>query len=95
MPILYSSFPSHASDEILNDEMEDYSDCGMNAVLRNKIAKGTILLVRAIDNDFISYSHDYKYGFRSLTLAEVKWSNVINADGKECYATGLRHLSIM
>ena len=72
MPILYSSFPSHASDEILNGEMEDYSGCGMNAVLRNKIAKGTILLVRAIDNDFISYSHDYKYGFRSLTLAEVK-----------------------
>lgn len=95
MPILYSSFPSQASDEILDGEMEDYSDCGMNAVLRNKIAKGTILLVRAIDNEFDSYGHDYKYGFRSLTLAEVKWSNVIKADGKECYATGLRHLSIM
>jgi hypothetical protein len=95
MPILYSSFPSHASDETLDGEMEDYSDCGMNAVLRNKIAKGTNLLVRAINNELDSYGHDYTYGFRSLTLAEVKWSKAINADGKECYVTGLRHLSLM
>ena len=95
MPIVYSIFAGHASDETFGGDMEDYSDCGMNAVFHNKIANGTILLVRAVENDADHYDHDYRYGFRSLTLAEVKWSNAINVAGTECYATGLRHLSVM
>ena len=91
-PVEYSVFSSRSTGEFLKGEMEDYSELGMNCVFGNRVSDGTILLVRTVENEAVNDSGWIHPGFKSLTLAEVKWSKSITIKGSDSYTTGLRHL---
>jgi hypothetical protein len=62
---------------------------GFYAELKARFKAGTILVVRTTGGSR-GYSKDE--GFRSLALAEVKWSLPRSVEGRICYATGLKYL---
>jgi hypothetical protein len=69
--------------------MRNYGCGGMYAELRVHFKAGTILVVRSIGNPSGCPS---KNGYRSISLAEVKWSEPKPVRGDICYGTGLKYL---
>jgi hypothetical protein len=78
-------------DEALDGRMTNCCTNGLNAELKARFRAGTILVVRTTGGSR-GYSKDE--GFRSLALAEVKWSLPRSGEGGTCYATGLKYLMI-
>ena len=93
-PIVCSYFGSRGSHETIGGKMKNYCDSGMYAELQVQFKKGTVLLVRT--NRIPSERPGIKIedGFRSISLAQVKWSKPIRVNGATRFATGLRHLVV-
>ena len=64
---------------------------GLYAELRFYFKTRTHLVVRATGS---SCGYSRKEGFRSLAIAEVKWSKPITVEGEAYYATGLKYWMI-
>jgi hypothetical protein len=64
---------------------------GLYAELGAHFKTGTVLVVRTTGS---SCGCSKEEGFRSLAVAEVKWSRQRSIDGGVCYATGLRYLML-
>jgi hypothetical protein len=64
---------------------------GLYAELGAHFKTGTVLVVRTTGSS-CGYSGDE--GFRSLAVAEVKWSKSKSVEGGSCYATGLKYMMI-
>ena len=64
---------------------------GLYAELEAHFKAGTVLMVRTIGSS-CGYSGDE--GFRSLAVAEVKWSKSKSVEEGVCYATGLKYMMI-
>jgi hypothetical protein len=64
---------------------------GLYAELGARFKTGTVLVVRTTGSS-CGFSKDE--GFRSLAVAEVKWSRPRSIEGGVCYATGLRYLML-
>ena len=69
--------------------MKNYGCGGMYAELRAHFKAGTILVVRSTGSPS---GCPNKAGYRSMSLAEVKWSEPKPVRGDICYGTGLKYL---
>ena len=93
-PIVCSYFGSRNSNETFCGKMKNYCDSGLYAELQVQFKEGTVLLVRT--NRIATERPETKIenGFRSISLAQVKWSKPIRINGTIRFATGLRHLVV-
>lgn len=85
---------SKSSDEAFYGEMKNYCDCGLYAELQIQFKEGTVLLCRAKRIRLERRRAKIEDGFRTMSLAQVKWSKPICVDGATRFATGLKHLIV-
>ena len=90
--IVCSYFSSRNPNEAFYGEMKNYCDSGMYAELQVQFKEGTILLCRTKRISSERSITKIADGFRSMSLAQVKWSKPICVDGATRFATGLKHL---
>ena len=64
---------------------------GLCIELRAQLKAGTVLVVRATGSSCGCSQDD---GFRSMALAEVRWSKPKTMEQKVCYTTGLKYVLI-
>jgi len=75
--------------EPIDGIMKNYGSGGMYAELRSRFKDGTILVVRSTGSASGCPSRN---GYRSISLAQVKWSVPLPVQGDICYGTGLKNL---
>jgi len=92
--IVCSHFSSRTSNETFHGKMKNYCRSGVYAELQVHFKEGTVLLVRTKKTASERSSTKIMDGFRSISLAEVKWSKPICVDGTLHFATGLKHLVV-
>jgi len=92
--IVCSYLSSRASNEAFYGEMKNYCDSGLYAELQVQFREGTILLCRTKRIPSENSRTKIEDGFRSISLAQVKWSKPIRVNGTTCFATGLKHLVV-
>lgn len=90
--IVCSYFSSRNSTEVFYGEMKNYCDSGIYVELRAQFKEGTVLLVRTRKIKKKLSTTKIADGFRSISLAQVKWSKPICINGAIRFATGLKHL---
>jgi len=76
-------------EESIDGNMKNCCPAGFYAELKEHVTAGTILVVRTTGSSWEASADE---GLRSLALAEVRWSKPMSAEGKACYATGLKYL---
>jgi hypothetical protein len=87
--VMCSFLTTRCCGEPVDGIMKNYGCGGMYAELRAHFKAGTILVIRSTGS--LSGCPN-KYGYRSISLAEVKWSEPKPARGGICYSTGLKYL---
>lgn len=87
--IICNRFKSLNRTEGIDGQMKNCCLTGLYAELKEQVKMGTILLVRTTGS---SWGYSMDEGYRSLALAEVRWSKPKSFEGGVCYATGLRYL---
>jgi hypothetical protein len=92
--IVCSYFSSRNSNEAFYGKMKNYCDSGMYAELQVQFKEGTVLLVRTKRIPLERSQTKIEDGFRSISLAQVKWSKPICVNGTTRFATGLKHLAV-
>jgi len=88
--IVCSRFKSLQGGEPIDGMMKNCCSTGFCAELNSPVRPGTVLVVRTTGS---SWGYSMEEGFRSMALAEVKWSQPMSVEGEIFYATGLRYLS--
>jgi len=89
--IVCSHLNSAGFGQPVDGRMKNCCVDGLYAVLGARFKTGTVLVVRTTGSS-CGYSRDE--GFRSLAIAEVKWSMPITVEGDAYYGTGLRYLEM-
>lgn len=92
--IVCSYYSSQNTNEAFSGEMKNYCNSGLYAELPVEFKEGTVLICRT---KRISLEHSKMRivdGFRSMSVAQVKWSKPIYVDGTIRFATGLQHLLV-
>jgi hypothetical protein len=92
--IVCSLFSSRNSDESFYGKLKNYCDSGLYAELQVQLKKGTVLLCRTTRISLEPSKAKIEDGFRSMSLAQVKWSKPICVNGTTRFATGLKHLVV-
>jgi hypothetical protein len=95
LPILCTIFNSHEFNDKFEGRMKNYSQFGIGALFDNRLPGGTVILVQAIAQSLEYFSSKFRVGFRSTTLAEVKWSKPIETEAFIQYLTGLKYVSVI
>ena len=83
-----SSLTSNSTDAVSHGSMVNCSDGGTCIMLNHKIHEGCIVMIKATNLGMINPPE----GFRTLSLAEVKWSKQLEVGTIPNYAIGLRYL---
>lgn len=73
--------------------MLNVSKNGSYVVTRREFKPGSFLMVRTTRYPEGRFSEAAKSGFRSIFLAEVKWSKKIESDTACRYGVGLKYLN--
>jgi len=92
--IVCSYLSSRNSTEAFYGEMKNYCDSGLYAELQVQFKEGTVLLCRTRRISLERSRTKILDGFRSMSLAQVKWSKPICVEGTTRFATGLKHLIV-
>ena len=92
--IVCTVFGSRSFYDTFDGKMKNYCDSGMYAELQTRFRDGTVLLVRTTSSTPERLPPKIEEGFRTISLAEVKWSKPLSANGVFCYATGLKYLAV-
>lgn len=92
--IVCSRFGSRSSNETFKGKIKNYCKSGVYAELQVQFMKGTVLLVRTKSIPSERSGAKIMDGFRSISLAQVKWSTPVCVNGTLHYATGLKHLVV-
>ncbi|MBI5579215.1 MAG: hypothetical protein HY895_08680 [Deltaproteobacteria bacterium] len=92
--IVCSHFGSRNANETFQGKMKNYCMSGVYAELQVQFKKGTVLLVRTKSIPSERSRAKIMDGFRSISLAQVKWSTPICVNGALHFATGLKHLVV-
>jgi len=77
--------------EPVDGRMKNCCVNGLYAELRFYFKTGTVLVVRTTGS---SCGCSREEGFRSLAIAQVKWSTPITVEGEAYYGTGLKYVEI-
>ena len=89
--IVCSLLNSAGFGEPVDGRMKNCCLDGLYAELRFCFKPGTVLVVRAAGS---SCGFSREEGFRTLAIAEVKWSKPVTGEGEAYYGTGLKYLMI-
>ena len=92
--IVCSYFSSRNPVESFYGEMKNYCESGMCAELQVQFKEGTVLVCRTKTVSLERSKTKLLEGFRSMSLAQVKWSRPVFVDGTTRFATGLKHLIV-
>jgi hypothetical protein len=92
--IVCSFLSSRSSNETICGKMKNYCDSGLYAELQVQLKEGTVLLCRTTRISLRPFRTKIEDGFRSMSLAQVKWSKPICVNGTIRFATGLKHLVV-
>ncbi len=92
--IVCSYYGSRNTDEAFLGEMKNYCDSGMYAELPVELKEGTVLICRTKRISLERSRTKIMDGFRSMSVAQVKWSKQIYVGGTIRFATGLHHLLV-
>jgi coproporphyrinogen III oxidase len=87
--VMCSFLTTRRRGEPVGGIMKNYGRRGMYAELNAHFDAGTILVIRSTGSSTGCLIQD---GYRSISLAEVKWSKSTRTRGDTCFATGLRYL---
>lgn len=90
--VVCSYLTSNGNERTFNGRMRNYGAYGMCAELKKPFRKGTILLVKTRCNPARPADSPVREGFRSISLAEVKWSQPLNVEGERRYGTGMKYI---
>jgi hypothetical protein len=83
-------FKSLDCGEAIDGQMKNCCSTGFYAELKDHVKSGAVLVVRTTGS---SWGYSMDEGFRSMALAEVRWSKPKSIEGEVCYATGLKYLA--
>jgi hypothetical protein len=83
-----SSLTAKSPQAASQGHMVNCSDGGICIQLNHKMHEGSIVMIKATNHDI----KDPPVGFRTIALAEVKWSKRLEDGMIPGYATGLRYL---
>ena len=92
--IVCSHFGSRNSNSTFQGKMKNYCKSGVYAELQVQFKTGTVLLVRTKSTPSERSGAKIEDGFRSISLAQVKWSTPIRVNGTLQFATGFKHLVV-
>jgi len=92
--IVCSYYSSRNSKEAFFGEMKNYCDSGIYAELQVEFKEGTVLICRMKRIGAEHSRTKIVHGFRSMSVAQVKWSKPICVNGITYFATGLKHLLV-
>ena len=88
IPVACSSLTSNSLNVVFHGHMVNCSDGGTCIKMNHKMHEGSIVMIKAV-----SWSmNDPPEGFRTLALAEVKWSKPMELGTNSTYVIGLRYL---
>lgn len=90
--VVCSYLTSNGGQCTFHGTMLNYGACGIYAELKNPFRKGTILLVKANCSDTSGLTMPVQEGFRTISLAEVKWSQPMSREGEIRYGTGMKYI---
>jgi len=92
IPIECMRLTTRSLSEVLQGKMLNCSCEGICIELNQRIHKGSIVMIKATDWIEKGRPPAVPQGFRTLVIAEVKWSKPLD-DGRTCnYEIGLRYL---
>ena len=83
-----SSLTSKSPEDLSHGHMINCSDGGTCIKLNHKLHEGSIVMIKATGRD----ASNPPEGFRTLSLAEVKWSKQLEVGMIPNYVVGLRYL---
>ena len=81
-----------ANSPVLKGKMLDCSYNGTCIELEQKIQDGSIVMIKATVRNLEDHPPALPEGFRSFSLAEVRWSKPIGDESLHNYAVGLKYL---
>ena len=90
-PIVCSHFRSVSIAGNYFGKMLNYCSCGMYVELTHPCKQGAILVVKTQRGSGKHSLSAMEEGFRSVSLAEVRWTKAVNSGGSTLYATGLKY----
>ena len=90
-PIVCSYLTTGDNNKTFDGKMLNYGPCGMYAELSDRFKNGTILLIKTKRCPTVQFEMDLAEGFRTISLAQVKWTKRISSNGETRYGTGLQY----
>jgi hypothetical protein len=72
-------------------KMANYSQNGLYFESESALKPGTSILIRVQNNLHEDSTFEFKEGFRSISLGEVKWCKKYISEGSTYYAVGVRY----
>lgn len=85
-------FTTKSVTAAFDGKMLNYGSCGMYAEVETYFKEGTLLLVRTTGRPAETFRSETEDGFRSNSLAEVRWSRPIPCGRDTCYGIGLKYV---
>ena len=92
--IACSSLSTNSPTDIFSGTMLNCSCGGTCIELNHRIQKGSIVMIKATSFAAKENPPELLEGFRSLSVAEVKWSKPQDDESVYNYTIGLRYLSL-
>jgi hypothetical protein len=79
------------STQYFQGKMANYSQNGLYFESESALKPGTSILIRVQNNLDANGTFEFKEGFRSISLGEVKWCKEFISEGSTHYAVGVKY----
>ena len=79
------------STQYVKGTMTNYSQNGLYFESESALKPGTSILIRVQNNLDADGTFEFKEGFRSMSLGEVKWCKEFISEGSAHYAVGVKY----
>ena len=79
------------STQYFQGKMANYSQNGLYFESESALQPGTSILIRVQNNLDVGRAFEFKEGFRSISLGEVKWCKEIISESSTYYGVGVRY----
>ena len=79
------------STQYFQGKMANYSRSGLYFESESALKPGTTILIRVQNNLHEDRAFEFKEGFRSMSLGEVKWCKEFISEGCTYYAVGVKY----
>ena len=79
------------STQYFQGKMANYSQNGLYFESESALLPGTSILIRVQNKLDADRAYEFREGFRSMSLGEVKWCKEFTSEGSTCYAVGVKY----